>query len=591
MATPLMNDYTYGQILSSEEYEVVYALGTTYSLDMKALLSVPLALGLMGELSEDKLHSPHYLLEAINRSLGRFALFCNAGCIYVPETALKVYALMEQSIVQVGLSLGKQGFANFHPKLWIIRERHRETEQERLKLVVLSRNLTYSTDIDIVCEMTGRVGKTIASARVLKKHKPLRDLLDWLGHQADERVRSEVEDLMDCLDRVKEFELDDLFCDYDFFPMGINGYDGVKDCLEGSLREYRLDHAVLISPFVDEQTLKRFAPAHPAQRRTLITRHRAITPGILRMFAGEGVYAVKSILAEGYEDRAGVDVHEKVYFFSQQGYNFLYLGSANATRNGFGRNVEFLLKLQFTPYRMSYDKFRGQLITGEQECWFERVESIAPVGDSEDNAAAQERALRQAIASIEGASVELLPDGQYHIRVQCRAIGEMEGIMLRPMLARCSAECFAEEIHFAPVALDELSGLYVVEVGELRRVIIVPTEGLPTEARDTAVCRSLIDTKEKFISYLSFILAEDAEAVLSHQQSVEHRDVKPGTNASAGEGYFPIYEDLVRFAYSHPERVKDIRRIKSMVDDEVIPEGFDELYAALEEAVKAMKQR
>lgn len=591
MAAQLMQNYTYGEILSSEEYEVIYALGTTYSLDMKALISVPLALGRMGELSEDKFHSPHYLLEAINRSSGKFVLFCNAGCIYVPETALKVYALMERSIIQVALPQGKLGFANFHPKLWIIRERHRETKQERLKLVVLSRNLTYSSDIDVVCEMVGDVSKTIASARARKKHKPLRDLLDWLGHQADDLVGSEVEALMECLDRVKVFELDDLFCDYDFFPMGINGYNGVKDCLEGALREYRLDHAVLISPFVDEQTLKRFAPTHPAQHRTLITRHRAITPEILRMFAGEGVYAVKSLLAEGYEGRASVDIHEKVYFFSQQGYNFLYLGSTNATHNGFERNVEFLLKLQFTPYRMSYDKFRDQLITGEQRCWFERVESIVPVEATEERSSTQERALRQAIASIEGARVEILPDGQHHIYVQCRAEGEMSGIMLKPMLAQCLAECFAEEIHFASVALDELSELYVAEVGELRRVIIIPTEGIPTEARDTAVCRNLIDTKEKFLSYLSFILAEDAEAVLSNQQNVERRDVTPEANASERERYSPIYEDLVRFAYSHPERMEDIQRIKSMVDDEVIPEGFDELYAALDKAVKIMNKR
>ena len=86
-------------------------------------------------------------------------------------------------------------------------------------------------------------------------------------------------------------------------------------------------------------------------------------------------------------------------------YNHLYLESANATQNGFGRNVEFLLHLRFAPYKTSYDKFRRELIHNGKDCMFEPVTAV-PADIEDQKSTSDELLLRQAIASIHQAEVK-----------------------------------------------------------------------------------------------------------------------------------------------------------------------------------------
>ena len=155
---------------------------------------------------------------------------------------------------------------------------------------------------------------------------------------------------------MEKFIVDHPLEDYDFFPMGIDGYDGKETCLEEML-DYAAE-TIIISPFVDEGTLEAFVSSRPATKKTLVTRHASITERMLRML-NDGVYTTKEVMTDKVEKNVSVDIHEKVYFIrnGKNLQNYLYLGSTNATGNGFGRNVEFLLRLQFKPYCMSYDKY------------------------------------------------------------------------------------------------------------------------------------------------------------------------------------------------------------------------------------------
>lgn len=74
MAEALFNEVMYNEVLASDGFVVDYAVCTTYSLDMPTLLSVPFMLGTMSELTDDAMRSPHYVLEAINKSAGKFAV-------------------------------------------------------------------------------------------------------------------------------------------------------------------------------------------------------------------------------------------------------------------------------------------------------------------------------------------------------------------------------------------------------------------------------------------------------------------------------------------------------------------------------------
>ena len=155
------------------------------------------------------------------------------------------------------------------------------------------------------------------------------------------------------------------------------GYLDMMD-IQSAFGQSMLNHAaemLVISPFVDKNILNQMVSCNPSAKKTLITRHASVTQEVINLF-NDGVYAPKEVLTDKVEKDVAVDLHEKVYFIRRNednlSYNHLYLGSTNATMNGFRRNVEFLLHLKFAPYKSSYEKYRSELINDSKECMFEQ---------------------------------------------------------------------------------------------------------------------------------------------------------------------------------------------------------------------------
>ena len=593
MAEAIWNDIVYTEVMQSEGFVVDYAVCTTYSLDMPTLLSVPFMLGTMTDLTEATMRSPHFILETINRSAGKFAVFCNAGCIAVPQANSKVYALLERSVVQVTLPAKGGGFVNFHPKVWVIKETNPDTDESQIKLVVLSRNLTCSNDLDVVCELVGKIGRKPATKRAQAKHAPLIDFLSWLVGKADDRnIRKNMRAICEDLSYIERFDLTDSpFEDYDFFPMGISGYDGYSDCLEQDI----LNHAaemLIISPFVDMDVLGKMTNCAPSAKKTLITRHSSITQDMIGLF-NDGVYVPKEVLTDKVEKDVAVDLHEKIYFVRRnegnRSYNHLYLGSTNATKNGFNRNVEFLLHLQFARNRSSYDKYRSELINDSKECMFEKVTSI-PSDDAKDDDVTNELLLRTAIAALQKAQITGQADN-YAITIACRPNKLPDRtVTLYPLGCEGKEATLADGMTFTGLSLSLLTEFYVTSIDKLRRVIKLPTEGMPTEERDNAIFRSFINTKGKFIKYLAFMLTDDVEQYMLESQQLEKELSIDHATAMEQQLSTSLYEDMVRMAYTNPERIASIRQIVEKADKDVVPEHFMEMYQTFENALKQIKR-
>ena len=588
----LWHDLVYTEVMQSDGFVVDYAVLTTYSLDMPTLLSVPFMLGAMSELTETAMRSPHLVLEAVNRSADKFAVFCNAGCIAMPQANSKLYALMERSVVQIALGNNRNRFVNFHPKVWVIKETNPDTGESRIKVVVLSRNLTGSTDLDVVCELVGQIGRNPASEKAMTKHKPLADFLRWLAKRSAGRIKKQIRSIINDLERVEQFELNGSpFEDYDFFPMGIDGYDGVKQYLEADMLEHATE-MVVISPFVDHKTLARMTACSPKARKTLITRHASVTKDILCLF-NDGVYAPKEVLTDQVEKDVVVDLHEKVYFVQRytdnHSSNHLYLGSTNATQNGFGRNVEFLLHLRFAPYKSSYDKFRSELIYDGKDCMFEQVTAVAD-DNNEQADVSDELLLRQTIACIQKAEVKQC-ELFYSVTIICRDdIMPQNDIRIFPLGCEALEKELTGVTTFEKNQLANLTEFYVICVGNLRRVVKIETAGMPAEQRDCAIFRSIIDTKAKFISYLAFMLTDDSELYVLESQQMEKDIAEVGASAKEEAISISLYEDMVRMAYSDPERLAGIRSVIAKADKSVIPEHFAELYKTFEKAIKQIRR-
>lgn len=588
----LWNDIVYTDVMQSDGYVVDYAVLTTYSLDMSSLLSVPFMLGAMADLTEAAMHSPHLMLEAVNKSAGRFVVFCNAGCIAVPQANSKLYALLERSVVQIALPAKGTGFVNFHPKVWVIKETNPDTEESQIKVVVLSRNLTCSNDLDVVCELVGGIGTKPATKKSRTKHKPLADFLKWLAERSTSKIRKQIRSIIEDLDYVEQFELADApFDDYSFFPMGIEGYDGMEQCLEADM----LDHAtemVVISPFIDQTTLEKMVACSPKARKTLVTRHASVTNEVLSLF-NDGVYVPKEVLTDKVEKDVVVDMHEKAYFIRRYEenltYNHLYLGSTNATQNGFGRNVEFLLHLRFAPYKTSYDKYRSELIYDGKDCMFEPVMAV-PTDIKDPANTSDELLLRQAIAAIQKAEVKQY--GEYYTVTIFYRKSRLpkEQLKIYPLGCEAMENILTDVTTFEKMELAMLTEFYVLVVGDIRRVVKINTTGMPTEERDCAIFRSIINTKGKFISYLAFMLTDDTEQYVLESQQIEKELSEMTASAKEQNISVSLYEDMVRMAYADPGRIDAIRSVIAKVDASVIPNHFVELYASFENVIKQIRR-
>lgn len=585
----LWNDIISTDVMQSEGFVVDYAVMTTYSLDLPTLLSVPFSLGAMSDLTDAAMHSPHLILEAVNSAVGKFAVFCNAGSIAVPQSGNKIYTLLENSVVQISLPAKGNGFVNFHPKVWVIKETNPDTQQSQIKVVVLSRNLTCSNNLDVVCELVGTIRNKPATRKAQEKHKPLGDFLTWLNERSTGKIRKNILSIIADINKIEQFDLEGTpFNGYAFFPMGIDGYDGEEDCLKQNI----LDHAaemVVISPFIDSDTLKRMTDCCPKARKTLITQHASITDEIIAMF-NDGAYAPKEVLTDKVEKDISVDLHEKVYFVRnyQSCINQLYLGSTNATKNGFGRNVEFLLRLDFKSHKTSYDIFRKELIYDEKDCMFERVDAVSEENVTKEDAA-NELLLRKAISAIQKADI-IESNGAYDITIHCyKTKIPQTDVTIYPLLCDAKEAQLIDGLTFSNMALSMLTEFYVISIGDLKRVIKVNTTGMPVEERDKAIFRSIINTKGKFISYLAFMLSDDVEQYLAESDQIEKALQGKEISVKEQELSLSLYESMVKMAYNDPDRLKSIHSLIEKVDASVIPDSFADMYNTFEKAIKQVR--
>lgn len=303
MAEKLLKEHLYGDLLApTPGYSTDFALGMTYCLSFEAMLTAHLAFGMLGEMDDNVIQSPHLLLEAITKSSEKVVVFCNKGGIAVPPTIRNVYSLMERNIYEVFDK--KYNKANFHPKLWLIREVNNDNRKDiLLKLIVTSRNLAYTDTIDCIACLTGKVGP--ASIKN-EKHQPLVAFIKAVVKESNisEEQRKSVLKLANDLERVEQFDVDAPFEDYDFFPYLFDYDFGVKP-----VEEYLVGtESIIVSPFLDKTMLSRLNPENKCNR-TLITRKEYVDRSIFDKFCNKGgIYVTLDDLAS-----RGMDLHAKMY--------------------------------------------------------------------------------------------------------------------------------------------------------------------------------------------------------------------------------------------------------------------------------------
>jgi hypothetical protein len=137
-------------------YSLDFAIGTTYTLDLLAMLTAPLGFTLFelrgtptGELTTtDGL----VLLRTLREYADRMTIFCEAGRVSVPTKHSILLGHLEESIVQVAAPTANR---TFHPKIWVLRFREQGGARVRYRFLCLSRNLTFDRSWDTVLTLEG----------------------------------------------------------------------------------------------------------------------------------------------------------------------------------------------------------------------------------------------------------------------------------------------------------------------------------------------------------------------------------------------------------------------------------------------------
>lgn len=571
------------------------ALATTFSLDLEQLLGFPVALAL-GTFDPKTLgnESSVALLEAIRRTAGRLVVFADATHIHVPGKKHLLYGLLEPVVVPV---LAPGGGA-FHPKVWVLRFRSETDATERVRVLVLSRNLSPDRSWDVALSLEGPV-----TGRNKPDNRPLVELLDllptWALRDLDGSVRSRIVGLRDVLHRT-EFELPDGFEQLRFHVLGAR---------RGRWLPPPSKRLVVVSPFVTASALDALAATTDCFE-ALISRGEeldAVAPSHLK--------AVKRTLTlhESAETEDGEEpsetglrgLHAKVYLAEAGWYTHTFVGSANATTPALleGANVEVLAELVGKTSRIPGKGIEGFLHPKEgMGPLLVPYQAPATPPDIDEADRDAERALDLAACELAKAGLRLsftrssegvLPTLSAKEPVALAGVASIAAwlVTVDPVwradaagllrgasvtLAGCAAASATTLVSF------ELRATTVARTRTL--VLALEADGLP-EDRDAHVFRLVIDNRKHFLAYL-YALLSGVDANLAGPPGA-HTSDRPWISSTGDVLGHGLLEQLVRARARSPERLAEIQRVVDALTATpegcaLLPEGFMEVWSLFE---------
>lgn len=592
----------YGNILMPPKgYKLESAVGTTYSLDLEALTSVAVCLGLSEEADSRLMQNPICMLNALQKVSDRLILFCEAGQIKVLSKPTALSVLLEKIVVEVALpkdkSMGR--YTAFHPKTWVLSYINSEGDR-KYRFVVMSRNLTFDRSWDISFAMD-------SSKKVRQKRKstPICKFLEYLACNVNKQ----------CIDYLKKrnlirkmvgeikgisFSLDSKVFgeNFEILPLGIGekAYKIENDklfCTQKGNAGSTFNELIVMSPFLSGSVIADFNLTDRALSecsRTLITRRSEL--GKLRECDVNNftIYTLKDEIIDGEDeisdesyDKRKQDIHAKIYLRRKYADVDLYLGSMNASYSALNKNVEMMVKLSTKNKHFNGERFLDDIFCGSADDTknpFEQVTIESAVDDQadinrnilEDKIKYLCRTKKTAYISKDESNAD-----KYNVKIEFTGIDTDESIMISPINSK-RKHMLSWHIEFLDLEILQLSEFYKVEIKSgdtvLNRIIMIPTIGFP-DNRENTVVNSVIGDKVSFIEYISLVLGDDY--ILS---MIEGKQIRESGIFSKKSGIMPaIYEKMLKVAVTEPEKIKDIGYVLKMVNDsEIIPDEFRRLY-------------
>lgn len=348
-------------------YHLRRVVGTSFTLDLMTLLTVPMAFTFYDAHDEDgaPVADPIALLEALRRHSEKIALFCQAGAINIPKPDQRLLAWLEGSVFEAQSSNRE---AIFHPKIWVL---NFESEARPVyRILCLSRNLTFARSWDTCLCLEGEFSESNVEA---PRNRPFAELLLALPGLSTRAIPAALgEDLRRMADEIGrvDFRNPSPFTDFRVHNFGFG------DSQRFSFP--RGERSLVISPFLGGSLVRTMVHDHGLE--ILVSRPESIDEA----FAGAEREAVPEqcfVLSPGAnfdsrgarnggeQDRDGAStretggdlagLHAKLYIFENGANARLFTGSANATRMAIEKNTEVLVELVGKRKDCGIDAFLG----------------------------------------------------------------------------------------------------------------------------------------------------------------------------------------------------------------------------------------
>lgn len=597
----------YGESLAAPSgYVFDAAVATTYSLDFETALAAPVSLALFAAENRDEiLGQPLALLEGAERIAGRLAVYCDAGHIQAQtQPQSRLCSLLEKMIIEVQ---APQGGA-FHPKIWVLRFKPQTgTGANKMRLLVLSRNLTRDRSWDISLRLDGDVTRRVAPV-----NKPIVDLLKRLPGMAKPPVSDAAKaltlEVAGDLNRVA-WVLPEHF---ETLSLAVNGISAEAWFPASCMR------LGIISPFCDDAALTRLADL-AYEKPVLVGRSDELascSAETLARFARVSVLDDMAASEDGEEaePESLQGLHAKA-FIQEIGYNtVLTVGSGNATQAALAdrkrvNNVEVFATLTGKRKHVgSVEDILGAQGFGRLLCPFIPGELSADAAATK----AAERRLEVVRRQICGAGLTLRCErapaegddpGGWRLWLNCARPLSLTGLASATIWPITRGDGHRRDA-LAALATGEAVDLGVMPLVDVTRFIAfqladaasdvrllfsvgLPMDGVPDD-RHAAIFRSIITNRDAFFRYLRLLLSELGDpfaAALAAQSSGSEGQWRRG-----GGDDVPLLEDLVRALCAGDGRLTAVERLitrLSAQDTQVdpVPAEFRALWEAFRSAM------
>jgi hypothetical protein len=570
------------------------AVATTFSLDLIALLTAPLAFAMFdwqdddGRLAVDPHEGtgdPLVLLESLRRCSDRIHIYCQAGQIKVPPANQRLLPYLERSVLEVlppGARRGRPGV--FHPKIWVMRyQAADDPEHVRYRLLCLSRNLTFDASWDTALVLDGELADR---QRGIADNRPLAEFVGALPglvlrpEAMTEQARADTVRMADEL-RVVKWELPEHVEAVRFWPLGLTGKSVWPF-------EERIERLLVVAPFVTPEFLQRIGEVEC--NRFLVSRPetlRAIDPKLLS--GGWSCFLLEdgcdAIAAAEVADQPAANslsgLHAKL-FVADDGWNaHVWTGSANATTAAFEHNVEFLVQMTGKKSKLGVDTVLGE---GGTEA---NLRSLLVPFEPQDQpvvvdaaTVACEQRLDRVRRQLTLTAMDLLveaggKDGAEYTTTlrSAEAIDPTEGIVVRCRPATMvSSDARAVPmgtpmaLAFGPHAAATISSFVAFEVAAkvdgVERVEMfvrnLPLQGAPVDRRERLL-RELLSDSDTLLRFLLLLLADEPEQVLSDLRG--RLPGEGGEAAAARRDALPLLEHLLASLHRCPSRLDQVRQV------------------------------